>query len=419
MREGAVRIVGPVGEDGPRRPSPPRFWLFVAPVIAVMVVGWLLVQDTAQEASEFRTEYSVPGFDASFDSFKEFLPPPENAFGYTWSQIALVEGDSEMTAVIGAGEGLVTVGSSNGTAAAWTSVDGAAWSRIPVDDASSNGDSAQSMNSVTVGGPGLVAVGHTTSGDDTDATVWTSVDGTAWTRLPHDEAVFGAARLYEVVAGGLGLVAIGEDTDHEAIRMWTSVDGFAWSQVPYDESVFASATIYSVAGGGQGLVAVGHTISNEDTDAVVWTSTDGLSWSRVPHDESVFGGEGDQAMFDVTAGGPGLVAVGSGASVWTSIDGRTWTLTAADDTGLSETFEGAPSIVSIASNGTDLVAVGDAGYFPDTGGRPVWISKDGVVWTRFIGERVFDADLNLVIARATDFLLFSNHGIWAATPIRQ
>ena len=90
----------------------------------------------------------------------------------------MLEGDSEMTMVIDAGENLVAVGSSNETVAAWISADGAAWSRIPVDVARSNGDSDESMNSVTVGGPGLVAVGHTTSGDDADAAVWTSVDGT-------------------------------------------------------------------------------------------------------------------------------------------------------------------------------------------------------------------------------------------------
>jgi hypothetical protein len=39
----------------------------------------------------------------------------------------------------------------------------------------------------------------------------------------------------------------------------------------------------------------------------VWTSTDGITWTRVPHSESVFG-EGE--MLSVTAGGPGLVAVG-------------------------------------------------------------------------------------------------------------
>ena len=49
-----------------------------------------------------------------------------------------------------------------------------------------------------------------------------------------------------------------------------------------------------------------------------------------PHDEAVFGGEDSQEMTSVTAGGPGLVAVGSDASggvpdgaVWTSPDGIT------------------------------------------------------------------------------------------------
>ena len=42
----------------------------------------------------------------------------------------------------------------------------------------------------------------------------------------------------------------------------------------------------------------------------MWTSADGITWSRVPHDESVFGGALTQEMNSVTAGGPGLVAVG-------------------------------------------------------------------------------------------------------------
>ena len=52
---------------------------------------------------------------------------------------------------------------------------------------------------------------------------------------------------------------------------------------------------------------------------MVWTSVDGITWSRVPHDEAVFGGEGDQEISSVTAGGPGLVAVGESngdAAIW-------------------------------------------------------------------------------------------------------
>jgi hypothetical protein len=46
----------------------------------------------------------------------------------------------------------------------------------------------RAMSDVTVGGPGLVAVGIW----DRGAAIWTSVDGITWVRVAHDEAVFGA-----------------------------------------------------------------------------------------------------------------------------------------------------------------------------------------------------------------------------------
>jgi hypothetical protein len=101
------------------------------------------------------------------------------------------------------------------------------------------------MWSVTVGGPGLVAVGWDWSGGDIDAAVWTSPDGVTWSRVPHDESIFGGPGFQEIL---------------------------------------------SVAVGGPGLVAVGLDEAGGDRDAVVWTSPDGITWSRVPHDESIFGG---------------------------------------------------------------------------------------------------------------------------------
>ena len=94
----------------------------------------------------------------------------------------------------------------------------------------------------------------------------------------------------------------------------------------HDEAVFGNGQVmWSVTAGGPGLVAVGYD-ADSDFDqgaAAVWTSTDGLVWQRVAHDETVFGGDGQQAMSSVTAGGPGLVAVGrdlgrEAAVVWTS-----------------------------------------------------------------------------------------------------
>jgi hypothetical protein len=180
--------------------------------------------------------------------------------------------------------------------------------------------------------------------------------------------------------------------------------------------VFGSATVNSVTVGGPGLVAVGRSISEEDATAVVWTSVDGFAWSRVPHDESVFGGEGDHEMFDIVAGGPGLVAVGSGSTVWTSVDGFAWSR-GPHVKGVDEPFNGRPAIVSVASRGRELVAVGGGGWFVGgVSGSPVWTSPDGVTWSRFTDELVFSADLTLVIASGPGFLLFNNYGVWEAVP---
>ena len=215
------------------------------------------------------------------------------------------------------------------------------WSRVPHDEAVFGGPAGQWMASVTVGGPGFVAVGLEGPEDGpVDAVVWTSVDGVVWSRVPHDHAVFDRAQMGSVTAWGPGLVAVGGSDDGSdnwrgGAAVWTSVDGVVWSRVPHDESVFGGASMNSVTVGGPGLVAVGWdtTLDRDHADAAVWTSVDGLVWSRVPHDESVFGGDDRQVMYDVTAGGPGLVAVGADgdhpwdnslgqdAAVWTSVDG--------------------------------------------------------------------------------------------------
>ncbi|GAG99392.1 unnamed protein product, partial [marine sediment metagenome] len=83
----------------------------------------------------------------------------------------------------------------------------ATWSRV-CDDAAGFGGAA--MWSIASGGPGLVAAGGEYGysdelgfwtpediqpllerGGDGDAVAWTSRDGASWTRVPHDEAVFG------------------------------------------------------------------------------------------------------------------------------------------------------------------------------------------------------------------------------------
>jgi hypothetical protein len=213
------------------------------------------------------------------------------------------------------------------------------------------------MFGVTVGGPGLVAVGRDgpVADGEGSAAVWTSLDGFTWSRVPHDEDVFGGPgeqRMVSVTVGGSGLVAVGFDRPAEHGEgnavVWTSPDGFVWSRVPHDEAIFGGLgeqRMVSVTAGGPGLVAVGSVtgelVGRYAFDAAVWTSPDGFTWSRVPHDEDIFatsGGERypgahEEQMLSVTAGGPGLVAVGFDSvdgdcgwdsAVWTSPDGLNW-----------------------------------------------------------------------------------------------
>ena len=310
-----------------------------------------------------------------------------------------------LSSVTAGGPGLVAVGSAGSGPAVWTSVDGITWSRVPHDE-EIFGTSGW-ITDVTAGGPGLVAVGADTSDEPWSVAVWTSADGLTWSRVPHDEAVFGDAGLSSVTVGGPGLVAVGkvnygpDELTGDDAAVWTSVDGLTWSRVPHDEAVFGGTgnmNMLDVTAGGPGLVAVGRDGQNVWDYALwqvaaVWTSVDGLTWSRVPHDEAVFGdtyGEfpsadpdsdeawAGQAMLSVTAGGPGLVAVGWDtpsdeswrAAVWTSIDGLTWSRVphAEEIFGTS----GYWGVVGVTAGGPGLVAVGDA----------VWTSVDGLTWSR-------------------------------------
>ena len=92
--------------------------------------------------------------------------------------------------------------------------------------------------------------------------------------------------------------------------VWTSPDGITWSRVPHDETVFggeSNQSMEEVVAGGPGLVVVGWNQVGDNVDAAVWTSADGTSWTRVPHDEAILGGEGGQKMTSLAQGDSGLV----------------------------------------------------------------------------------------------------------------
>ena len=171
-----------------------------------------------------------------------------------------------------------------------------------------------------------------------------------------------------VLVGGLVLFVASSNSETSVATSSISapLSPSNWSRIHNDEGVFGGEGgqgMLSVTAGGPGLVAVG----SDGSAAAVWTSPDGITWSRVPHDESVFSGAG---ISSVTVGGPGLVAVGSdgvrAAVVWTSVDGITWSRVPLDEAVFESTW--GREMVSMTVGGPGLVAVGNEG-----GDAAVWV----------------------------------------------
>jgi hypothetical protein len=280
------------------------------------------------------------------------------------------------------------------TAPAAVGVEDWVWSAVAADGAVFGGPGDQMLTAVAPGGPGLVAVGAEFSGDDFDAAVWASPDGITWSRVPHDEAVFGGPdyqEMWSVVAAGPGLIAVGLDGsggDWDA-AVWASPDGTTWSRVTGNEAAFGGAGRQGMEGvvvGGPGLVAFGFDSSDSDYDAAVWTSPDGLVWARVPDPAGLFSGPDDQEARGLAAGGPGLVMVGVDyaqddgyMAVWTSPDGTTWSQVPFDPAIFGGPDAQLANAVAAVEGG--LVAVG-TDYQSGEGDAAVWVSPDGVTWLR-------------------------------------
>jgi hypothetical protein len=247
-----------------------------------------------------------------------------SANGLNWEPASVSGGaDHSLEAVTPGGPGFVAVGGWQVLA----SVDGRTWTAAACPECPGSDAFGGWQKDVVARGSDLVMVGFATSTEDGGAAAWTSTDGLAWSRVPHDATVFGGpwVNMHAVIAGGPGFVAVGSgpvtpsELDGEeppwVAWVWTSTDGTTWQRVPHDDQVFSENTsMNDVASIGNALVAVGgaHDGGFDDEHAAVWTSNDGIEWRRIPHDDEVFG---YNAMNGVAAFGDGLIAVGNG-SAW-------------------------------------------------------------------------------------------------------
>ena len=459
----------------PQRRRP--VWTFAAAFVLILVVvggaALLLRRDDTQVTNEPETPTTMA----------EETTAPFEVESLIWSRVPLgqdvvgVRRDKDMTtadsgfeiaSITTGGPGFVAIGEtvSVGTssqaedAAVWTSPDGTDWTRLPPSAEVFGGPGLQFMEDVTAGGPGLVAVGFGWGEPElagTTAIVWTSVDGTAWSRLPYQDAFASPGyegndtAMHSVTVGGPGLVAVG--TDSRVAAVWTSTDAVAWTRAPHNPEAFGtgrvleSATDMSVvAAGGPGLVAIGTSgigARSEwglgDVDwthepgaehAVVWTSADGITWSRVPYDPAVFGGgEGQHCyMGSLAVGDSSLVAIGSCERytvesgdedglvshgdrlvIWTSPDAVSWSRVSLDET----VFRAGDEVKTVTAVGSDFVATGSG----------VWTSPDGITWSRAEGlalsgveamgiRSVAVGSRGLVAVGEVDELI----AVWTATP---
>lgn len=249
-------------------------------------------------------------------------------------------------------------------AAVWRSSDGVSWSRVSAEDETFGGDTVrQSMNAVTAGGPGFVAVGQEgfdflgfdewtpTSGNNTDgrdhvadnvAAVWTSPDGETWTRVANEPSlahsggeVTGWAVMSDIAPHAQGLVAVGRDLwlvegypyPAGVNVVWLSADGLSWRRVGVnmDDNQPDMGAVTVV---GDGTLVAGGGMFNFDT-AGTWISQDsGDTWVMHPYDPFLKGTIQGLAVF-----GDKVLAVGSHSGGGDFFDAAVWVGTVNDTDG--------------------------------------------------------------------------------------
>jgi hypothetical protein len=158
-----------------------------------------------------------------------------------------------------------------------------------------------------------------------------------------------------------------------------------------------------VAGGDSVIVAVGVGHKVGEVYVAVWISSDGYTWTLL---DDAFGGPGPQLISQVTWSGSEFIAVGwSGvsAAVWTSSDGVTWVRVPHDATVFGGTLQDELRIESVVALESGVVAVGHIRNNSDLGDAAIWVSDDGVAWTRLFDEALLGGPGQQMMAAVVAF----------------
>ena len=164
------------------------------------------------------------------------------------------------------------------------SANGRTWVDVQLPGAPPTGD--YHLTSVAYLGSRFVALGRDAKGLGPEVLVWTSKDGRTW-RRGADIPVAQDGEITDLAPTPDGtILAVGAQSWTPVVgAAFTSLDGSAWSRVP--DAAFTGAVARGVTCDARRCVAVGETkpvsdngYSNPRGAAVTWTSPDGRAWTR-------------------------------------------------------------------------------------------------------------------------------------------
>ncbi|MBA2374492.1 MAG: hypothetical protein H0V74_09890 [Chloroflexi bacterium] len=188
--------------------------------------------------------------------------------------------------------------------------DGERWRVIPLDDGVGVADASE-PHGVAFGPTGVLVHGGVCCTVE-EAAVWRSIDGSAWSRLPLGGDFDRRADTFNRIVGvNDGWVGVGVSSGRPAI--WTSLDGGTWRAV--DGLDVGKGTISDVATFGDRLIAVGTIDDDAAThDGGVWGSDDGTTWTRVARADPTLTGGDETELWRIVPFAGGLFVVGNHGS---------------------------------------------------------------------------------------------------------
>ena len=207
----------------------------------------------------------------------------------------------------------------------WRSTDGTDWQLLPQPQPLR----AEFLSDVNVVDGTLVAVGLAVSRGslmETEAGLWTSVDGTHWLPILDTPADAG---LHAAVSDGSIIVAFQPPRSGEAPYLWAEDARGPWQSGPMPGAEIAYLRDAIAAHGL--FVGVGGTANRDDglQHPYAWVSSDGLEWRGEPLE--AFLGSGFDYVTAVPAGfvaleGPYSESIDEGSEAWFSANGLDWQL---------------------------------------------------------------------------------------------